>query len=169
MTEIDITKHTKYSLEFIFNEADKFSDQLLNGISANTNRSFVLFAFLTSVFSYSFVNILEKDFKYLLLLIGSTIGILIIRKNLFPSEIKFKGSKPEKIMLKYFDDFSNEELEKELLATQIKSYNTAINENESTIDSMIKRFSKSIWCLVISFFTFLIIFLISFIVECSNT
>jgi hypothetical protein len=89
MNEIDITKHTKYTLELIFSEADKMANQLLKSLSESVNKSFVLFAVFSSLFSFSFVQVIEANWFYLFLLVGSVISCLIIHKNLFPFKVIF--------------------------------------------------------------------------------
>lgn len=42
MKPIDINKHTKFSLELIFSEADKMANQILKSISENRNKCFLL-------------------------------------------------------------------------------------------------------------------------------
>lgn len=163
MNEIDINKHTKYTLELIFSEADKMANQLLKSLSENVNKSFVLFAVFSSIFSFSFVKVVETNWFYSFLLIGSVISCFIIHKNLFPFKVYFNGSLPEKMIDSYFEKFQNEELEKEYLATQIQSYNFAMNENHKSIKNMVERFNHSIWCILISFILFGITFLISFV------
>ena len=169
MKEIDISKNTRFSLEFIFGEADKMANQLLKSIYENANKSFILFAIYSSIFSFAFVQMLESSREYSVLLIGSAISIIFLHKNLFPKKVIFRGSQPAKIVLDYFDNFEGENLEKELLATQIQNYNFAIIENEATIEKMVRRFFNSIWCIAISFFVFSIVFLISSFVEGSCT
>lgn len=169
MKEINIDKHTRFSLEFIFGEADKMANQLLKSISENANKSFILFAIYSSIFSFSFVQMLESSFEYSILFIGSALSVILLHKNLFPKKVIFSGSQPAKIVLDYFDDFEDTNLEKELLATQIHNYNFAMIENEATIEKMVKRFFNSIWCIAISFLVFSIIFLASTFIEGSYT
>jgi hypothetical protein len=166
---IDINKHTRYSLELIFSEADKMANQLLKSISENANKSFLLFALYSSLFSYSFIQMVQSNFEYSIILIGSSISILVLRKNLFPNVVKFSGSQPSKILVEYFDNFQDEELEKELLATQIENYNDSLIKNDSTIEKMVNRFFNSIWCMAISFLIFIIVLLISSFIEGSYT
>ncbi|HTO35721.1 MAG TPA: hypothetical protein VLZ72_05755 [Flavobacterium sp.] len=163
MKQIDINKHTKYSLELIFSEADKMSNQLLKSLSENVNKSFILFAFFSSLFSYSFLKVVQSDFLYITLLIGSIVGCVVIRKNLFPFVINFNGALPEKMLDPYFDEFEGETLEKEYLATQIQSYNSAMNLNEQTIKKMVKRFNNSILVVIASFVLFGIVYFYLFI------
>ena len=163
MEQINIEKHTKYSLELIFSEADKIANQLLKSLSENVNKSFILFAIFSSLFSYSFVKVIESDFLYTILLLGSVISCIVIHKNLFPFVINFNGALPEKMLDPYFDEFEGETLEKEYLATQIQSYNLAMNSNEQTIKKMVKRFNNSILVIISSFALFGIAFLYMFI------
>ncbi len=163
MEQINIEKHTKYSLELIFSEADKMANQLLKSLSENVNKSFILFAIFSSLFSYSFVKVIESDFLYTILLLGSVISCIVIHKNLFPFVINFNGALPEKMLDPYFDEFEGETLEKEYLATQIQSYNLAMNSNEQTIKKMVKRFNNSILVIISSFALFGIAFLYMFI------
>ena len=163
MEQINIEKHTKYSLELIFSEADKIANQLLKSLSENVNKSFILFAIFSSLFSYSFVKVIESDFLYTILLLGSVISCILIHKNLFPFVINFNGALPEKMLDPYFDEFEGETLEKEYLATQIQSYNLAMNSNEQTIKKMVKRFNNSILVIISSFALFGIAFLYMFI------
>lgn len=165
MKPIKIKNHTKYSLEFIFKEADKLSDQILKSISENKNKSFVLFAFYSAIFSYSFVKVIERDYLFLILIFGTILSCIIIGKNLFPSSVTFNGSLPENMVNAYFEKFSSDELEKEYLATQIETYNTSINKNRIEIEKMTNRFEKSIYIILLSFFLFGVLFLLTFI-EC---
>lgn len=163
MKQIDINKHTKYSLELIFSEADKMANQLLKSLSENVNKSFILFAIFSSLFSYSFVQIVQSEFLYIILLIGSVVSCFVIHKNLFPFVVNFNGALPEKMLDTYFDDYEGEILEKEYLATQIQSYNYAMNSNQQTIKKMVKRFYNSIKVMVLSFALFGIVYLYLFI------
>lgn len=155
MNNIDINNHTKYSLEFIFGEADKLASEITKSISENVNKSFLVVALYSSILSYSFFQVVKGEYLYLCLLIGCVISIIILRKNLFPFKIVLRGSLPELMFDNYFNSFSNEELEKEYLATQIQSYNYALNHNQETIKKMVNRFKKSVYSMV--FFLFLFI------------
>jgi ABC-type multidrug transport system fused ATPase/permease subunit len=168
MKEIDISKYSKYSLELIFSEADKLSDQILKSISENRNKSFWLFAFISSLFSYSFVKIIETNYDYFMVLIGAIISCVILRKNLFPQTIQFNGALPENMLIEYFHTFKDEELDKEYLACQIQSYNSAMLKNKELISKMVIRFKIAVWSILITFFIFGILFLFRF-VECLPT
>lgn len=165
MVPIDTKKHTKYTLELIFSEADKMAVQILKSISENRNKSFVVFAFITSLFSYSFLKTVDGQFDHFILLTGCVIALFILRRNFFPPIISFNGSLPENMINPYFDSFSGVELEKEYLATQIQSYNQAISENGNEMVKMSKRFKKSVLGMLISFFLFGLVVLLRF-VEC---
>lgn len=163
MEQINIKKHTKYSLEFVFSESDKHLTDVLNSISQNSNRSFFLFGLYLSLMTFSFSKIITQEYEYLILLIGSIISSLILRNNLFPTLRDIKGSKPSDMILSYFDDFKNENLEKEYLATQIHSYNDSIELNKNLICKMVKRYSDSFKNLIVFVFIFFVIFLFMFI------
>lgn len=156
MTPINLDQHTKYSLEFIFNEADKMSSEILKSLSENINKSFLVVAFYSSIVSYAFFQLLESNYLYIILLIGGTLSIMLLRKNLFPSTIVIKGSPPELMINQYFDGFSGENLDKEYLATQIQSYNKAIIHNQAIIVNLVIRFKQSIYCLVVTLILFLL-------------
>lgn len=162
MENIDISKYSRYSLELILSEADKMANQLLKSLSENVNKSFVLFAIYSSIFSYSFIKITESpfladsQFLYSILLIGSVISCVVIHKNLFPTKVIFNGSLPEKMIDPYFDSFKDDDLDKEYLATQIQSYNFGINMNHKTIEKMVGRFYRSVWVMISSFLLFAI-------------
>lgn len=155
MKNINITNQTKYSLEFIFSEADKLSTELTKSISENANKSFLVVAFYSSILSFSFFQVAKGEYLYFTLLFGCILSTIILRKNLFPSTIVFKGSLPELMFDSYFDSFSDEELEKEYLATQIESYNYALSHNQENIKNMVNRFKKSIYCMLIFLFFFI--------------
>jgi hypothetical protein len=156
MKNINITNQTKYSLEFIFSEADKLSTELTKSISENANKSFLVVAFYSSILSFSFFQVAKEDYLYFILLFGCILSTIILRKNLFPSKIVLKGSLPELMFDSYFDSFANEELEKEYLATQIESYNYALSHNQENIKNMVKRFKKSIYCMLLFLFFFIV-------------
>lgn len=159
MKEIDISKHTRFSLELIFSEANKLLDHTLNSIFEIRNKSFWLFAFISSLCSFSFVKIVETNYDYFAILIGTIISGIVLRKNLFPQTIQFSGALPEHMIDSYFDNYKNEVLDKEYLATQIQSYNDAMNLNKSLIKKMVERFKRSFWIVLISFLLFALIFL----------
>lgn len=163
MEQINTKKHTKYTLELIFSEADKMATHLLSSISENRNKSFLLFAFITSVFSYSFIKITELQYSYSVLIVGSIISLLFLRKNLFPQTISFNGALPENMIDSYFDDFKDSKLEKEYLATQIESYNKAMKNNRVQMSKMVDRFKISAIITLVSFFLFGFVFLFGFI------
>ncbi|WP_347053591.1 hypothetical protein [Flavobacterium olei] len=161
MNPIDISKHTKNTLEFIFNEADKMATEILKSLAENTSKSFILVAIYSSILSYSFFQIVDKSYLYLILLVGCSISTVILGKNLFPNKIVIKGSLPEIMIDEYFNSFSGEELEKEYLATQIENYNLAINQNRKTIEKMVSRFKNSIYSMLVFMLIFLVWFLLS--------
>jgi hypothetical protein len=163
MEHIQTKKHTKYTLELIFSEADKMATHILNSISENRNKSFLLFAFITSVFSYSFVKITESQYLYSILIVGSIISLLFLRKNLFPQTISFNGALPEIMIDSYFDNFNDDKLEKEYLATQIESYNNAMKSNRIQMSKMVDRFKISAIITLFSFLLFGLVFLFGFI------
>ena len=167
MNAIETKKHTKYSLELIFNEADKMSTELLGSIAENTNKSFILIAIYFSVLSYSFFKVIEDyNFMYFILILGSILGCFVLRKNIFPNTICIKGALPENMIQEYFSSFTEEDLDKEYLATQIESYNYAMTENKETIENMVNRFKKSIYIVFSSFFLFSLISAFLIFAEC---
>lgn len=163
MEAINTDYLTKYSLEFIFKEADKMAINILDSISENRNKSFFLFAFITSVFSYSFIKFTETEYSYSLLIVGSIISLLFLKKNLFPQTISFNGALPENMIDSYFNSFNGEKLEKEYLATQIESYNCAMNRNREQMSKMVNRFKISTIIILVSFLLFSFIFLFGFV------
>ena len=163
MKRIEVSKHTKYTLELIFSEAQIMAEQVLSSISENRNKSIVLIAFIFSIASYSFVKILENNGEYFILLIGAIVAWFFLRENLMPSQISFRGAQPENMIHPYFDKFSGETLEKEYLATQIETYNKAINENASEMKEMPNRFKKSLISVLLSLLLFGVVFLFFFI------
>jgi hypothetical protein len=163
MKSIKTKNHTKYTLELIFSEADKMATHILNSISENRNKSFLLFAFITSIFSYSFIKLTEFQYSYIVLIAGSIISLLFLRKNLFPQTISFNGALPENMIESYFDEFKDENLEKEYLTTQIESYNFAMNNNREQMSKMVDRFKLSVIITLVSFLLFGFIFLFGFI------
>lgn len=166
MNPIDTSKHTKYSLELIFSEADKMSEALLKSLSENVNKSFVLFALYASLISFSFVQVTSKDWIYLFLLVGVILSAIVLYKNLFPFVIVFRGSEPSKIITSYFDNFNGEDLDKELLATQIENYEDAMTQNRDTIVRMVRRFNNSIKTLIFSVLLFVILWYFQSFAEC---
>ena len=159
MEQIKTKKHTKFTLELIFSEANKMATHILDSISENRNKSFVLFAFITSILSYSFIKITECEYSYSVLLIGCIISLLFLRNNLFPQTITFNGALPENMINSYFNDFKDEKLEKEYLATQIETYNSAMNNNRVQMSKMVSRFKISAIITLVSFFLFGFVFL----------
>jgi len=168
MKDINISKQTKYTLELIFAESDKMAVQILKSISENRNKSFVLFALISSLFSFSFIKLTDFQFDYSILLIGSLVSCIFLRKNLFPRKVSFNGSLPENMVNSYFDDFMGENLEKEYLATQIQSYNQAMSNNRDEMLKMVNRFKYSVVSILVAFIFFGIVFLFRF-VECLPT
>lgn len=163
MKAIEVDKQTKYTLEFIFAETDKMAVQILKSISENTNKSFVVFALISSLFSYSFIKMTDNQYDYVLLLIGCLISCIFLQKNLFPRKMSFNGSLPENMINSYFDKFESEQLEKEYLATQIQSYNQAMSNNRNEMLKMISRFKKAVYTILIAFVLFGIAFLFRFV------
>ena len=169
MKELDISKYTKYTLELIFAEADKLQGNLLKSISENTNKSFLLFAIYTSIISFSFFKLIEKEYSYCIILVGGISGCLFIIKNLFPNYIEFNGALPENMVHEYFNNFKEEELDKEYLATQIQSYNFALKKNNITIEKMVRRFFTSVSILIVTLFIFSVITCFFSFTECAHT
>ena len=158
MKQIDIKKHSKYSLEFIFSESDKHFTDVLNSVNQNSSRSFLLFGIYLSLITFSFSKLLTQNFEYLILLIGGIISSIILIKNLFPINKEIKGSSPSSLISPYFDNFKKEELEMEYLATQIHSYNDSIELNKKLIKKMVNRYSNSVKNLLLFVLLFSIFF-----------
>ena len=163
MEEINIKKHTKYTLELIFSEADKHLSDVLNSILRSSNRSFYLFGLYLTVIAFSFSEILNSKYEYSVLLFGTILSSLVLKNNLFPSSRYLKGSSPIDMIIPYFNNFKNKTLEKEYLACQIQSYNDSIENNKELLKKMTNNYSKSFKLLIITFLIFFIIFLILFI------
>jgi len=139
------------------------SVQILESISENTNKSFIVFALISSLFTYSFLKLSEYQFEFSVLLVGCLISCFFLRKNLFPKKIDLNGALPEDIVLPFYDKYEGELLEKEYLATQIQSYNNAIINNRNIMDKMAPRFKKAVLTMLIVFLLFGIVFLFRFI------
>lgn len=154
MKNIDISKYTKYSLELIFSEADKSATESLLFISETSKRSLILFAIYISLFSFSFFKIVELDYSYFILFIGSVISGFILRKNLLPYSISPKGANVEKMMDDYFISFSKRDQDKERLSSLIESYKYVIDRNFYTSRLMVSRFKKSVKSIAITLIVF---------------
>lgn len=165
MKEIDASKHTVKSLEFIFSEVDKAAKFYLNSLRQTTNKSFLLFAFASSVIGVSFNEVLKANFEYLSLILPSIICVILLIQNLRPPRVTGVGAMPETITGKYFDPFKDDELEKKLLVVQIHNYNDSIKSNSTTVAKMVKRIKWSFVIFIASFILFGVIALTPFIVE----
>lgn len=130
------------------------ANQLLTSLSEKANKSFIFFAFYSSLFSYAFFELIDSEYLYGILVLGSLVSCLLMHKNLFPPKVLFNGLLPEEMMDSSFDQFEKEDLEKEYLAAQIRLYNSSINENKKLAQKMLDRLSKSIYCILISFALF---------------
>jgi hypothetical protein len=159
MEQIITKQYTKYTLEFIFSEANKMATHILDSISENRKKSFFLFAFTASILSYSFLKITECDYSYFVLLIGSIVSLWFLRNNLFPQTVTFNGALPENMINPYFNNFTEEKLEKEYLATQIETYNSSMSSNRVQMSKMVSRFKTSAVITLVSFFVFGFFFL----------
>lgn len=103
------------------------------------------------------------------MLLGSFIGIYQIKDNLFPTTVNFNGALPENMIHDYFSQFKDEELDKEYLATQIESYNSAMLENKSKIEQMSQNFINSSVILILTLFIFAVVACLISFAESSNT
>jgi hypothetical protein len=63
MNPIDISRHTKNTLEFIFNEADKMATEILKSLAENTSKSFILVAIYSSILSLEWISYLPQKIK----------------------------------------------------------------------------------------------------------
>lgn len=162
MKYIKTENHTKYALELIFSEADKHLTTVLDSINKSSNRSFYLFGLYLSVITFSFSKIINQDYCYFILLIGSIVSCFVIKNNLLPLSKEIKGCKPTDILIPYFDDFKEEKLEKEYLSVLIESYDKSIELNKNLIQNMVKNYSNSFKILISSVFVFSIVFLFIF-------
>jgi len=163
MEPISTKNHTKYTLELILSESDKHFTEVSDSISKISNRSFYLFALYLSLITFSFSEIIKQDYEYFILLIGTIVSCFILKNNLFPLKKEIKGSKPSDIVLPYFDDFKNEDLDKEYLSTLIESYDASIELNKDLIKKMVKKYSNSFINLIVFVFVFFFVFLYLFI------
>jgi hypothetical protein len=164
MDKIEVSKHTKYSLELIFSESDKMAESITKSLSENVNKSFVAFAIYAWIFSFSFVKVAEGELSYVIACVGCVVSSIFLYKNIFPETVIFRGARPELMFDSYFDDFSGEDLDKEYLATQVENYNDAISENMETITKQVKRFNRSVVALIV--FLILLLVALYFPVEC---
>ena len=130
MKPIKTKNYTKYSLELILSEADKHFTEVLNSVNQNSNRSFYLFGLYLSIIAFSFAKILNQEYLYFILLLGSAVSCMILKNNLFPFKKEIKGSQPSNIIISYFDDFKDENLDKEYLSVLIESYDSSIEFNK---------------------------------------
>ena len=160
MESINTENQTKYTLELILSEADKHFSEMLSSVEKNTNRSYYLFGLYVSVVAYSFNEITKLNNEYLILIFGSVISCVILFKNLFPISKEIKGAKPEDLIQDYFNDFKDDYLEKEYLASLIESYNDSILINETLIKEMTERYKYSVYNIAITFFLFFLFFFI---------
>tara|TARA_R110002153_G_scaffold268571_2_gene433462 strand:+ start:2615 stop:3253 length:639 start_codon:yes stop_codon:yes gene_type:complete len=166
MEHINIKEHTKESLTFIFYEADKHFSSVIDAVKANSNRSFFLFGLYLSIASFSFSEVIELKYEYLILLVGCVVSAIFLLKNISPTIIEISGSSPSDILVPYFSSFKKEELEMELLATQIESYNESIRLNKILVSKMSNRY---IWSFkILLFFILVFIFVFSFFLFKSN-
>lgn len=162
MKPIKTKNYTKYTLELILSEADKHFTEVLYSVNKNSNRSFYLFGLYLSVIAFSFTKIINQEYQYFVLLLGSVISCVILKNNLFPFKKEIKGSKPSDIVIPYFEDFKDEKLDKESLSVLIESYDTSIELNKNLIQNMVKNYSNSFKFLILSVLIFSIIFLLMF-------
>ena len=88
---------------------------------------------------------------------------------MFPNYIEFNGALPENMVHEYFNNFKEEELDKEYLATQIQSYNFALKKNNITIEKMVRRFFTSVSILIVTLFIFSVITCFFSFTECAHT
>jgi hypothetical protein len=162
MKPIKTKKQTKYALELILSEADKHLTEILSSVNNSSNRSFYLFGLYLSLIAFSFSRIINQEYQYFILLIGSVISCFILKNNLFPLSKEIKGSQPSNILIPYFDDFKDEKLDKEYLSVLIESYDSSIELNKNLIQKMVKNYSNSFKFLILSVLIFSIVFLFIF-------
>ncbi|MBW8200101.1 hypothetical protein [Flagellimonas abyssi] len=155
MEHIKAEHHTKESLSFIFSEADKHLTDVIDAVRSNSNRSFFLFGFYMSIASFSYLEIVDSKYVYLILLTGCVLSALFLLKNISPTVIEIKGSSPSDVLVSYFDYFKDQELEKELLVVQIESYQKSIELNKVLVSKMSTRYIWSFRILL----TFILVFL----------
>lgn len=166
MEHINIKKHTKETLTFVFSEADKHFSSVIDAVKSNSNRSFFLFGLYLSIASFSFSQLIELKYEYIILLLGCIVSAFLLLKNISPTIIEISGSSPSDILVPYFNNFEKEELEKELLATQIESYNESIRLNKILVSKMSNRY---IWAFrIILLFILVFVFVFSFFLFKSN-
>lgn len=166
MKKIEIDKQTKDSLIFIFEEANKHANQVFNSIRESVNKTYLLLAICVSSLTFSFFNLFEEEYSYSIIFVGSVLGICFSYKNLFPSKRMYLGSLPETMLKPYFNRFRGEDLEKEILAAQIESYNESIKTNLGVLTKVVDRYKRSFIVLLLSFIFFGVTFFTIHMTKC---
>lgn len=111
-----------------------------------------------SIASFSYLEVVDSKYVYLILLGGCVISALFLLKNISPTIIEIKGSSPSDILVSYFDYFQDEELEKELLAVQIESYQKSIELNKVLVLRMSNGYIWSFRVLLAFILVFLFVY-----------
>jgi hypothetical protein len=143
--------YTDDSLDFILEQAEKLLYETFSSFRQITNKSYVALAFYVSFMAYCFDKILnEKPFNlmssipYLVVIMGLIGCIIIIWKNLFPSNMSFPGSKPIAMVHPYFEQFKEVKQIRTYKIAKINDYNNGIKTNNDQQDIIISRFTWSI-------------------------
>jgi hypothetical protein len=154
--EIENEKYTDESIAFVLEQAEKLLKETFKTFRELTNKSYITFAFYISFLSYCFNKIIdEKPFSltysvpFFIMILGLIFCIIILWKNLFPSNMSFPGSKPNVMIHPYFETFKDQSQLREYQNTKISDYNNGIKSNNEQADIIISRFKNSVLLLLL--------------------
>ena len=134
MKEIDTSKYSKESLEFINKLSEKALEESIVSIRELTSKSYVIIGvyFSIQVFCIErYISDIEKDI-FLIICLSFLIPVIIIFKNLLPTKMNFVGSRGDLLIHDYFEQKKENQI-KHYLSARIEDLNTSNKLNGEQI------------------------------------
>lgn len=144
--ELDYTKYTRESLEFIYVEGQKHFDEITKSFREVNSKSYIIIGILFSLLGVLLTELITlQHFLNLhgLLFFFLVFPTILILQNLLPVNFIIAGAKPSLMQHIYFEESTEFQYEK-YLAQRIEDCDHAILHNGKIIIKRAKRFKSAV-------------------------
>lgn len=153
--ELDYTKYEKESLQFVYNESQKHLDEITKSFREVNSKSYLVIGILFSFLGILVSEIITKNEilnLHGLLFLFLIYPTLLISRNLFPAGFMFPGTSPSTLIIDYFGESKENQIEK-YLAQRIEDAEMAISHNSTILEVRAKRLKSAMILILASLIT----------------
>ena len=144
--DLDYTKYTKESLEFIYSEGQKHFDEITKSFREVNSKSYIIIGILFSLLGVLLSEIITMQ-QYFnlhgLLFFFLVFPTVLILQNLLPVDFIITGAKPSLMQHQYFEESTELQYEK-YLAQRIEDCDHAILHNGKILTKRARRFKSAV-------------------------